>query len=189
MSSLERFVGISTSAEKIEAVIRPFNESRSVEHDEAGIDSLIEHLHALYPTLVVLQADSSSTKAEDLTKALKSAKLPMIHVNQRQLQNFLAKQVEAKNHLSIAEALAHFGQTIRPKNHQPNNAQNQELHILLSRRLQLIETLMAEKNRLMLSGSYSASEWVEHNIHQHIAWLESALEDIDVHLQPFWLIN
>jgi len=192
MSSLERFVGINASAEKIEAVIRPFEENRSVEHDDAGIHSLIEHLHALYPTLVVLQSDTQNN--EDLKQALKKAKLPVINVNQRQLQNFLAQQTHSKgiqvdNSISTAEALAQFGQAIRPKQPHPNDEQNQELRILLSRRLQLIEMLMAEKNRLMLSGSYSASELVEHNIHQHIDWLESALEDIDIHLQPFWLIN
>ena len=187
--SIERFVGMTaTLATGIETVVLPFNEHHQSDLSEAALLLLLERLQALYPTLVVLSCVEIEL-AMHLEQQLQQRKLPVIHINARQVADFAQGQgLTSDQRMPNANLLAQFGQAIRPHTTQRDTLENQELNALLSRRLQLIEMLMSEKNRLRLGGGYAASPYVERHVHAHVAWLETALEDVDTRLKPFWLL-
>jgi transposase len=118
-------------------------------------------------------------------------------VNPRQVRDFArATGRLAKPVLSIAEGtdrldaqvLAHFAEAVRPAQHGLPDAQTQELTSLLTRRHQVIEMLIAEKNRLGTTRSESVSQRVQ----DHICWLEQELGSLDKDLEhtlrqsPLW---
>ena len=49
------FVGIDVSQARLDVALRP-GTSQTLSHDEAGIATLVEHLHGLDPTLIILEA-------------------------------------------------------------------------------------------------------------------------------------
>ena len=54
------FVGIDVSQALLDVALRP-GTSQTLSHDEAGIATLVEHLHGLDPTLIILEATGGWT--------------------------------------------------------------------------------------------------------------------------------
>jgi hypothetical protein len=182
---LEQYVGIHVS-KHIHVAIEPTQQQFDAPYHEEGITRIVASIHDIYPSLVILMEQTD--KMDLLGTCLKQAKLPVVCLHDEQAQRFAQRLPQPTNQIN-AQTLAAFGKLIQPKSGCLRESDNPELNALLSRRLQLIEMLMSEKNRLRLSGQFLVAEYAAHNIHTHIAWLEQALEDVDIHLQPFWLIE
>ena len=84
----------------------------------------------------------------------------------------------AKTDTIDARILALFGLRIKPEIRPIPDKQAREMTNLLTRRRQLIEMLVAERNRLS-----RADEDTMPNINDHIKWLESALSGINTDLE------
>jgi transposase len=97
-------------------------------------------------------------------------------INPRQARNF-AKSLGrlAKTDKVDASVLAHFGDALRPEPRPMPDEATQHLQAVLVRRRQVIEMLVAEKNRL----STILDAAVQSRLEDHIAWLEQELEDLD----------
>ena len=182
---MEQYVGIHVS-KHIHVAIEPTQQQFDAPYHEAGIARIVASIHEVYPSLVILM--ESADKMDSLGTCLKHAKLPVVCLHEAQARRFAQRLPQPTTQIN-AQTLAAFGALIHPKSDCLRKSDNPELNALLSRRLQLIEMLMSEKNRLRLAGQFSAAEYATDNIHKHIAWLEQALEDVDIHLQPFWLIE
>jgi len=123
-----------------------------------------------------------------VTAALAAAGLAVAVVNPRQARDF-AKSVGklAKTDKIDAGMLAFFGEATRPEPRQLPDEQTQELQGVLVRRRQLMDMLVAEKNRLQMSHPR-----VRERVNEHIAWLEAELDQIDKDLNqqlrasPLW---
>ena len=93
----------------------------------------------------------------------------------------------AKTDRIEAEVLACFGEAMRPVPRLLASEESQELGGLVARRRQLLEMLVAEKNRLR-----RAPPVVRTGIQEHIRWLEEQLEALELELQarivasPLW---
>jgi transposase len=170
------FIGIDVSKAHLDIAVRPSQERRTMENTSQGIAALVEWLRGLKPTLIVLEATGGLETA--VTIALAAAELPVAVINPRQVRDF-AKSVGklAKTDKIDAAMLARFAEAIRPEVRQLPDAQTQQLQAVLVRRRQLIEMLVAEKNRLPLTHAT-----VKPRIKEHIAWLEQELEQIDQEL-------
>ncbi len=189
MEPTPSYVGIDVAKAHLDVAVHPMGEGWRVEHHPEGIARLAEHLAALAPTLVVLEATGGLELP--LVAELLSAQLPVVVVNPRQVRDF-AKALGklAKTDTLDARVLAQFGEATKPKLRPLADAQTQELQSLVARRRQLVGMLTAEKNRLHI-----ATPRVQPQLQEHIRWLEQHLEESGKDLRamirstPAWRIK
>lgn len=153
------WVGIDVSKATLDLALRPTGERWTRANDEAAIQSLVQDLGPHAPSLIVLEATGGFEHA--VVAALAAAGLPVVVANPRQVRDF----ARATGQLAKTDAL----------------------DALLTRRRQLLDLLVAEKNRLGF-----ARPVVRRGITQHIRWLERRLGDVDHELgqmiehSPVW---
>lgn len=168
----EVFVGIDVAKARLDVGLHPSGGCWAVEHDEAGIATVVERLTALQPTLVILEATGGLELG--LAAALVAADVRVQVVNPRQARDF----AKATGHLAKTDRLdalllARFGAAIRPEP-RPIPAALQEVRALVARRRQLQAMVIAEKNRRA-----SAPKRLHPQIDEHLAWLRRAIADLD----------
>ena len=144
------FVGMDVSQDTVDVVVHP-GTTFQITNDEPGIAEAVQQLHAVQPTLIVLEATGGLEVP--LAGALAAAGLPVVVMNPRQVLDFARATGQlAKTDRLDAQVLAHFAEAIRPPIRPVPDAQSQALAALVARRRQLIEMLTAEKNRLRLAA-------------------------------------
>lgn len=180
------FVGIDVSKARLDVAMHPSADKLSVANDEAGVQTLVQRLTELKPALIVLEATGGLERS--VSGALGSAQLPVVVVNPRQVRDFAKALGQlAKTDSIDALVLARFAEAIRPPLRRLADEVSLELRALLARRRQLIEMMVAEKNRLS-----AASRTVRKRIEAHLRWLETELEradnDLDqaIRQSPIW---
>jgi len=162
MGTIRVYAGIDVSKAYLDAAERPEGgEARPgwrVANDAAGIDALVARLLGIGGSEVVALAG-----------------LPVAIVNPRRVRDF-ARGVGrlAKTDELDAQALAHYGEAVRPEPKPLPDAQAEEFGALLARRRQVVGMLTAEKNRLHSSVGRVRAHAVE-----HIAWLEGQMGELD----------
>lgn len=186
MISILTFVGIDVAKQQLDVALRPSGERFKVPHDEQGLTVLVSRLRAQQPTLIVLEATGGFEV--DVAGALAAGGLPTAVINPRQARDFARSTgLLAKTDQLDAQALAHFAEAVRPEPRPLPDAQAQELSALLLRRRQLLEMLIAEKNRLTM-----APRQIRAHIQKHIDWLQQQLADLDrdlgqlIRSSPVW---
>jgi transposase len=185
MASPPVFVGIDVSKAQLDIALRPEGGFR-VPHTEAGIGQLVDRLRRVGPALIVLEATGGLELP--LTGGLAAAGLPVLVVNPRQIRDFAKASGQlAKTDTLDAQLLAHFAAAMRPTPRPLPDEQAQALAALLARRRQLIEMLVAEKNRL--AGARPA---IRKSLQAHIAWLAHEVAQTETDLtqairqSPVW---
>jgi transposase len=184
--SQEIFVGIDVSKKELEVAIRPLEEPYQVHNDEEGIAQLVWRMQQVSPTLIVMEATGGFEKLA--ANALGVAGEPVAIVNPRQARDF-AKSLGrlAKTDKIDASMLAHFGEATRPEVSKLPDKQTEMLQAMLVRRRQLINMLVAEKNRCGMTHESQRG-----NVLKHIEWLEAELAEQNEALQeelkqnPVW---
>mgnify|MGYP001215566448 CR=1 FL=1 len=187
MNAEECFVGIDVSKAELEVGLIPEEKTWNTSNDHGGIGELVEELSAMSPQLVVLEATGGLEAP--LAGAIAAANLPVVVVNPRQVRDFAkASGKLAKTDSIDALVLASFGQSMRPEVRPLKDEQTQELEAIHSRRLQMVEMLTAEKNRL----GRTFNKRVKKNTQRHISWLQKRVKETDKDLQeliknsPIW---
>jgi transposase len=180
------FVGIDVSKRRLEIHLRPSGEGFTVDHDDGNVAALVERLAALAPALVVLEATGGMEVR--LAAALAAAGLPVAVVNPRQVRAFArATGRLAKTDRLDAAAIAHFAEAVRPAVRPLADEATRHLQALVARRRQLLEMLVAERNRRQ-----AADPALHGRIDAHLRWLEEALAEIEgaidgtVRGSPIW---
>ena len=186
MSQEPTYVGIDVSKERMDVAVRPTGRSWSVSYDGAGVDDLVAQLKELKPAGVI--TESTGGLELPLVATLAAASLPVAVVNPRQVRDFARSTGRlAKTDRLDAQVLAHFGEAVRPPMRPLRDNETQVLGAVLARRWQVMNILVAEKNRL----SRAAPE-VRPRIEAHISWLKQELDDLDTDLRqkikgsPVW---
>lgn len=185
----ECFVGIDVSKATLDVAVWPAASPWTEAHTEAGITALVARLQSVKPTLIVLEATGGLELP--LAGALGAAQLAVAVVNPRQVRDFAKATGQlAKTDRLDATILARFGQAVRPTPRVLPDALTQELSALVARRRQVVEMLVAEKNRLSATPPPVRPE-----IRRHIRFLESALVRMDdtladtIQRSPLWPAN
>jgi transposase len=182
-----RVIGIDVSKNHLDVHVRPSGDAFRVSHDEPGLASLIERLHPLQPTIVVLEA----TGGYEVTVAatLAAAGIPVAVVNPRQIRDFARATGQlAKTDTLDARLIAIFAEAVRPGARPVPDQQADALGELVARRRQLVDMLGAEHNRRRLLRDRR----LQRHVDTHIAWLEDALRRLDQDLNsviratPLW---
>jgi transposase len=181
------FVGIDVSKARLDVYVRPLGSRESHANDEVGIRALVKRLREHQPALIVLEATGGVER--QVVRALASEELAVVVVNPRQVRDFAKATGQlAKTDSIDAEVLARFGEAVRPGLRPLLDVGSEELRALITRRRQITEMIVAEKNRA--SG---ASKSVRKRIDAHIRWLEAELDRADKDLDqsirqsPIWV--
>ncbi len=174
MDKVPVFVGIDVAKRRLDVHLRPSGEGFTIDHDEERVAALVERLAALAPTLVVLEATGGLEVR--LAAALAAAGLPVAVVNPRQVRAFArATGRLAKTDRLDAAAIARFAEAVRPPVRPLPDAATRHLGALVARRRQLLEMLVAERDRRQAA----ADPALHGRIDAHLRWLEEALAEIE----------
>jgi transposase len=187
MSSASLYVGIDVSKQHLDVALRPSADTHRFPHTEAGLTALIALLQPRQPTLVVLEATGGYEV--DVAAALALAAIQVAIVNPRQVRDFARATGQlAKTDGLDAGVLAHFAEAVHPEPRPLPDAAQQGLTALVTRRRQLVEMLVAERNRLPLAPAGR----IRRDLQTHIHFLEQRLTDANDDLQqlirasPLW---
>lgn len=182
-----KFVGIDVSKASLDIAVLPSKEAWTESNDDDGIQRLVERLQGLSPDLVVLEATGGYEAV--VAAKLASADVPVAVVNPRQVRDFAKAMGRlAKTDKLDAEMLALFAERVRPEPRPLGDAAQQVLTALLTRRRQLIEMLVAERNRL----ASTRVDRVRGGIEANITWLKARLREVDDEIKrearksPIW---
>ncbi len=177
-STPELFVGIDISKARLDvATCGATAQAWSLSYDAASISSLAARLVELAPTLVVMEATGGLET--DVCVTLAAHGLPVVVLNPRQVKEFArATGRLAKTDRIDAGVLAEFAQKLRPAVRPLPDEQQRALDALLARRRQIVEMIVAEKNRRLQAPRLIALE-----IAEHIAFLEARLKQADAELR------
>jgi transposase len=140
------FIGIDVAQDRLDAHVRPSDESFAVARNSDGMAALIERLRTLDPYLVVLEATGGFEVT--VAAAVVAAEIPLAVVNPRQIRDFARATGQlAKTDALDAKAIARFAEAVRPQPRPVPDAQARALGELVARRRQIIEMMTAERNR------------------------------------------
>jgi transposase len=181
------FVGLDVAKAWVDVAVVPSGARARVAQDDAGRQQLVSQLQTWAPTLIVVEASGGYESA--LVSACGVAGLPIVVVNPRQVRDF-AKALGrlAKTDAIDAEVLALFAERVRPAVRPLPEAATQALAALLQRRRQLLDMLVAERQR----RAQATAPRVVRSLEEHIRWLESRVRETDADLQtqvkasPLW---
>jgi len=141
------FVGVDVSKEKLDVCILPGGELHEFANDSAGQAELVDCLKRLPPVAIIIE--STGGYERPALFAMQDAGLRVALVNPRQVRDF-AKGIGqlAKTDRLDAAVLAEFARLVAPSPTDIKSEKQRELDALVTRRRQLLETRVAEKNRV-----------------------------------------
>lgn len=173
------FVGIDVSSQTLEVASSDGPQIWQVGNDEAGIAQLVARLSELAAALIVLEATGGYEF--EAACALQAAGLAVAVVNPRAARDFArAMGALAKTDALDARLLASFARVLHQHPERERfikplaDAELQRLQALVVRRRQLVQMLMAEKQRMRLAHTAA-----QPSIQRTIEFLSKELADSD----------
>jgi transposase len=167
-------VGIDVSKDRLDVHVRPSGEAYAVDRDGKGLEELVERLRTLAPSLIAVEATGGFETI--VAAALAGAGLPLVVVNPAQVRHFAqAVGKRAKTDPIDAAVIAHFVEAVKPELRTLPDEAQRLLAELVGRRRQIIEMLVAERQR----ERRAANVRVRKSLARHIKALEKELPEID----------
>lgn len=167
------FVGIDVAKDSLDVVATSDSEIRRFPNNPEGWSELARRLLELDPERVLLEATGGFER--QVAMALATARLPVSVVNARQVRQFArATGRLAKTDAIDARVLAQFAEAVPSSQRLPPDEATHQLQALVLRRVQLIEMLKAEKNRLRLAASC-----VRHSLEESIRTLQTWIAEVE----------
>jgi transposase len=171
---MDVFVGIDVSKDRLDVHVRPGGEAFAVARDGKGLEELVGRLVELAPQLVALEATGGFETIA--AAALAGAGLPLAVINPAQVRHFAqAVGKRAKTDPIDAAVIAHFAETVKPEPRPVPDEEARLLAELVARRRQVIEMLVAERQR----ERRAQSPRVRKSLLRHIKGLEKELSEVD----------
>src|SRR5580704_2987554 len=170
-------IGIDVAKDRLDVCVRPGGESFVVVRNGAGIAELSERLLKLAPRLVAVEATGGFETV--VAAGLAAASLPVVVVNPAQVRAFAqALGKRAKTDPIDANMIARFVEATRPDLRELPDVATQLLADLVARRRQIIEMIVAERNR----EKHVVVMRIRKSIARLIAALEKELAEIDAEI-------
>lgn len=181
------WVGIDVSKGRLDVHVLPDGKAFAVARDGKGLSDLIERLGPLGPTLVAVEATGGFETV--VAAALAGAGLPLVVVNPAQVRHYAqALGRRAKTDPIDAAMIARFVEATRPAVRPLPDEATQVLADLVARRRQIIEMIVAEKNR----ERRISLQRIRKSIARLITALQKELTEIDAEIDtgvrgsPVW---
>jgi transposase len=167
-------VGIDVSKAQLDVHVLPSGEAFAVARDGEGLDELVVRLRPLGPAVVAVEATGGFETT--VAAALAAAGLPLVIVNPAQVRAFAqALGRRAKTDRIDAEVIARFVGATNPEVRPLPSAAEQLLADLVVRRRQIIQMIVAEKQR----EKRQAQPRLKRSIARLVAALQKELTDLD----------
>ncbi len=180
-------VGVDVGRYAVAIAVTPSGEQCTSATTPEALERTMARIAAVHPAVVVLEATGGYEAA--VAAAGAAAALPMVIVNPRQVRAFAhALGRTAKTDGIDAQVLAAFGARVQPAIRPLPDADTQALAALVTRRRQLLDMLIAERQRL----AQTTTTPVQRDLRTHIRWLERRVTDVDADLtrriqgSPLW---
>lgn len=142
---MSKVAGVDVSAEFLECKVSEVPDGFKYKNDGKGRLRLLKKLQGLGVNLVILEATGGYEKA--FCRLLWASDVPVSVVNPRWIRRFAQSQGRyAKNDRIDADVLVLFGERMDVKLTPPVPEEIEELRILLTRRHQLVDMVVMEKN-------------------------------------------
>jgi transposase len=174
------WVGIDVSKETLVVAVLPSGAEWTVPRTAQGLAELVAQLVPLAPARIVLEASGGYERL--VWAELAAAGLPVVVLNPRQTRDFArALGRLAKTDRVDAQTLARFAQQIQPPLRPLPEPERQELAALLTRRRQLEQLRLAERQR----REQTPSPRVQAQIDRHLQFLQTELVQLEQELAAF----
>lgn len=168
------WVGIDVSKDRLDIHVLPEGMAFAVARNGAGLAELVERVRPLGAELVAVEATGGFETV--VAAALAGAGLPLVVVNPAQIRHFArAVGQRAKTDPIDAAMIARFVEATRPAVRPMADEATQLLADLVARRRQIIEMIVAEKNRQRRTSVTRIAK----SIARLIKALEKELAEID----------
>lgn len=168
------YVGIDVSKDRLDVHVRPSGEAFAVTRDGKGLNELVERLRDVAPSLIAVEATGGFETI--VSAAIAGAHLPLAVVNPAQVRHFAqAVGKRAKTDPIDAAVIARFAEAVKPEPRDLPDEAARLLAELVGRRAQVIEMLVAERQREKRASAVR----VRKSLARHIAALERELPEID----------
>lgn len=139
-------VGIDVSKDRLDVHVHPAGDAFAVSRDAAGIEAVIARVAPLAPRWVAVEATGGFETV--VAASLAAAALPVVVVNPAQVRAFAqALGRRAKTDPIDAAVIARFVATTQPELRPLPDAATQALADLVARRRQIIQMIVAERQR------------------------------------------
>src|SRR5277367_6965649 len=140
------YVGIDVSKDRLDVHVLPEGETFVVARDGEGLAELVERMGTLGPERIAVEATGGFETV--VAAALAGASLPVVVVNPAQVRHFAqALGRRAKTDPIDALMIARFVEATKPDLRPLADEATQLLGDLVARRRQIIEMIVAERNR------------------------------------------
>ena len=169
-----RHVGVDVSKDRLDVHVLPHGPALAAARHGTGLAELVERLSQLGPERIALEATGGFETVA--AAALAGAGLPLVIVNPAQVRHFAqALGQRAKTDPIDAAMIARFVEATKPELRPLADEATQLLADLVARRRQIIEMIVAERNR----ERRTQVKRVRKSIARLIAALEKELAEID----------
>jgi transposase len=166
-------VGIDVSKDRLDVHVLPSGEAFAVARDDAGIGALVERLSGMGCRIVALEATGGFETV--VMAAMAAAGLPAVMVNPAQVRSYAnALGKRAKTDPIDAAVIARFVEATRPEIRALPDAETQRLGDLVARRRQIIEMIVAERQRQKRATGKTAK-----SIRRLLIALQKELSDLE----------
>ena len=166
-------VGIDVSKDRLDVCVLPSGEAYAVSRDAAGLEALVSRLLPLAPRTVAVEATGGFETV--VAASLAAACLPVVVVNPAQVRAFAqALGKRAKTDPIDAAVIARFVEATNPEVRPLPDEETQALSDLVTRRRQIIQMIVAEKQR-----EKRAARRMKRSIARLLKALQKELTEID----------
>ena len=168
-----RFVGLNATSQSIEVAIRPSGELWKTDFADETISATASKLKGMQPKLVVMEG--SGTFELPVAGIFATVGVPFTIVNPRSIREF-AKAVGRISRMDFTQAglLAYFGELVHPDPEPLPEDLIKKLVDLRSRRDDVNQMLILERNRLA-----GATEVLRKDMLRHITFLEQSISTLN----------
>jgi transposase len=168
------YVGIDVSKDRLDVHMLPSGQAFAVARDGKGLHELVERLSSVGPQLIAVEATGGFETI--VAAAIAGAHLPLVVVNPAQVRHFAqAIGKRAKTDPIDAAVIARFAEAVKPEPRAVPDEAARLLSELVARRVQVIEMLVAERQREKRANAAR----VRKSLARHIAALERELPELD----------
>lgn len=177
------YVGIDVSKRELDVAVFQEDRGWKFENTPTGRTRLSEWLKVRQPVRIVVEA--SGGYEQPLLGVLAEQQLPVALVHPGRVRHFARSLGQlAKTDRLDAQVLAHYAQTAQPPVRPLPTEAERQLSSLITRRKQLLDIQVAEKNRLD-----TVSPEMQRRIQSHLDWLALELADVQQELDQLVAVD
>ena len=170
------FIGVDVSKETLDIALGKDGSFKTIKNTIKAIRKFISLLSPEEVALVVVE--STGGLEQNLLDELTSAAIPVALVNPSRVRNFARSTGQyAKTDQLDARILAEFGESVKLRLYRAPSDEERGLSDLTTRRSQLLEMIVAEKNR------YQAMPRLQDKFRKHLDWLEEELGEVNAEIE------